>query len=476
MTQSNSNKIFKGGLWITASFVLVRASQLISQIILARLLSPHDFGIWAMVLLVTTLSSQFKDMAVAGVLVYRGLDDRKVVNAVYSLGINLSIGMCVLQALSGFALSKFFDVSTLLPLTACVSLVFLVGAGAGSHGAVMQRQMKFKELAICEAIAACARLGAGLICAGLGGGVWSFAVAEVAAAFVDSILKRILSGYRFEYKFISKTEANQEVYKYIRGLIGTNLAVYVNTNTDNLIIGKLLGANSLGYYNLAYQLAMLPVFALSQINRINFSVLTQQDEESRRRYVHQALELYALVSAPTFAVAFVAAPWLIPLLLGAKWIAAVRIFQIVLIFAYARGFMSILGTVLNAINKPGVNAAINWALVPLSVPSYWFGAQLGGTVGVAAAVACVMGVGATLWVWVATCYVAQWRMTTLLKPVLLPTLVVLFVIILITFTPLSTSPIFLQVGLLIVVYSLAMFNRISKANSQKLKKLLKINN
>jgi len=368
MTQSNSNKIFKGGLWITASFVLVRASQLISQIILARLLSPHDFGIWAMVLLVTTLSSQFKDVAVAGVLVYRGLDDRKVVNAVYSLGINLSIGMCVLQALSGFALSKFFDVSTLLPLTACVSLVFLVGAGAGSHGAVMQRQMKFKELAICETVTAFARLGGGLICAGLGGGVWSFAIAEIVAALVDSLSKHIFSGYHFEYQLIPEAHAIREVNKYIGALIGNNLAVYVNTNTDNLIIGKLLGAESLGYYNLAYQLAMLPTFALSQINRVNFSVLSQQDDASKKRYVYHALELYALFSAPLFAIAYIIAPWGIPFLLGTKWIAIVGLFQIILFFAYARGFMSILGTALFAINKPGVNAAINWPTVVNAAP------------------------------------------------------------------------------------------------------------
>jgi O-antigen/teichoic acid export membrane protein len=56
--------------------MLAKFSQLIAQIVLARLLSPKDFGVWAMVLIVTTLSALFRDASIAGVLVYRGLDDK----------------------------------------------------------------------------------------------------------------------------------------------------------------------------------------------------------------------------------------------------------------------------------------------------------------------------------------------------------------------------------------------------------------
>ena len=426
---------------MTVSFVLARFSQLIAQVVLARLLSPKDFGVWAMVLIVTTLSALFRDAAIAGVLVYRGLDDKKLVNAVYSLGINVSIGMFVLQALVGFPLSQFFGVPVLLPLTACVSLVFLIGAGAGAHGAVLSRQMKFRELAICDTAASFARYGGALICAALGGGVWSFAAGEIALALVDSVLKRRLSRYRFTYHFMPDRSAVNEVRGYISGLIGINLAVYANLNGDNFTIGRLLGTQALGYYNLAYQLAMLPVSALSQINRVNFSALSQQDSEGQRSYLCQALELYALISAPMYGVAFVAAPWAIPLVFGSKWVAAVSILQIVLVFAYARGFMSILGTALNALNRPGVNAAINWVLVPLSIPSYLLGAKLGGTTGVAIAVALVMGVVATAWFWLATCRAAGWKIGTLTEPIILPTVTISVTVAAVLAVPL---PLYLQ--------------------------------
>lgn len=457
MTQTTAAKIAGGSLWLTTSFVLAKFSQLIAQIVLARLLSPKEFGVWAMVLVVTTLSALFKDAAIAGVLVYRGLDDKRLVNAVYSIGINISVGMFVLQVLIGFPLSQFFGIPMVWPLTACVALVFLIGAGAGSHGAVLQRQMKFKQLAICDSTAGFARFGVASICAAFGGGVWSFAAGEIATILVDSVLKRSMSGYRFTYHFIPETSAIREVRGYISGLIGINLAVYANTNGDNLVIGKLLGAQSLGYYSVAYQLAMLPVFALSQINRVNFSVLSQQDSEGKQGYLCQALELYALLSAPIYGVAFVAAPWGIPMLYGSDWVEAVSIFQIVLVFAYARGFMAILGTALNALNYPGVNAAINWALVPLAIPSYWLGAWLGGMTGVAIAVALVLGIGATAWFWLATCRAAGWKIVTLSEPIILPTVTISVTLAAVLGIPLPVHlHAFLQPLAIILIYGIAV--------------------
>lgn len=454
MTNISTKKIASSSLWLTASFGFAKLSQLIAQVFLARLLSPEDFGIWGMVLIVTTLSALFKDAAIATVLVQRGLDDKKLVNAVYSLGVNISIAMFVIQALAGFPLAQFFGQTQVFPLTLSVSLIFIIGAGAGSHGAVLQREMRFRELAITDSCAGFARFAGAVICAFLGGGVWSFAIAEIAMSVVDALLKRYFSRYRFQYNFRPDSQAIQEVRNYISSLVGINLAVYANTNADNLIIGRLIGAKSLGYYNLAYQLAMLPTFALSQINRINLSVMSQRENEERKNYLCRMLEIYAVLYAAIYGVGFIVAPWIIPLVYGSDWTPAVKIFQIVIIFAYARGFMSILGTALNAINKPNINAAINWILVPLSIPAFFLGANFGGAIGVAIAVAVVMGVSASIWFWFAVSRVANWNIWELFKPVILPTLTITFSLLIAINLPLSASlENYIQPLFLILIYT-----------------------
>ncbi|MEB3181799.1 MAG: oligosaccharide flippase family protein [Nostocaceae cyanobacterium] len=449
MKHIGAKKIAGSSLWLTGSFMLAKVSQLIAQVFLARLLTPQDFGIWGMVLIVTTLSALFKDGAIATVLVQRGLDDKKLVDAVYSLGINISVVMFVLQALTGFPLALFFGEPLVFPLTATVALVFLIGAGAGSHGAVLQRQMKFRELAIADGIAGVARFASLILFATLGYGVWSFVIAEIAMTTMDALLKRYWSGYRFTYYLIPERSAIREVQAYITSLIGIHLAVYANTNSDNLIIGRLLGSESLGYYNLAYQLAMLPTYALSQINNLNFSVLSQKDNQGQKAYLCKILELYALLYAPLYGVAFVVAPGIIPLVYGHQWKPAVSLFQIILIFAYARGFMSILGTTLNAVNKPNINAAINWVLVPLSMATFFLGAKFAGVTGVAIAVAIFMGICATIWFWFATSRATNWNIVVLLKPVLLPTIAIAITLLGLQAFPL---PIYLQTIFVLVVY------------------------
>ena len=284
--------------------------------------------------------------------------------------------------------------------------------------------MKFGEVAIAEGLSGLARLGGAVIAAACGAGVWSFAIAELARTLVEAIFKRRFSQYSFQYTLRPNPEAVKDVRGYISSLISINLAVYVNTNGDNFIVGKLLGTTALGYYNMAYQLAMLPLYALSRINHVNFSVLSQKDPTEQQQYIRKILSLYTILAAPIYGLGYVVAPWLIPLCYGANWTPVVPLFQVVLLFAYSRGFMSILGTALNALNKPQINAAINWVLVPLCLPAFWFGAQWNGVMGVAISVAGLMGVVAALWFWMATARAAHWRLLPLLQPAVLPTVTI----------------------------------------------------
>jgi lipopolysaccharide exporter len=444
---SSAAQIRKSGLWMTSSFALIRGMQFLAQIVLARLLTREDFGVWSMVLIVTTLSTLFKDSALANVLVQRGLEDKKLVNAVYSLTINISIGMFLLQAAAGYPLSRYFAEPILFPLIACAALVFLIGAGAGSHGAILSRQMQFRKLAIAELGAGLARNTVTIVGAVLGYGVWAFVAGEIAMELVGSSLKRWYSGYRFTYHLQPDDTAVRAVRSYISSMLGINLAVYANTSSDNFIIGKVLGSNVLGGYNLAYQLAMLPNFALSQLNRVNFSVLSQRDRPGQQIYMVRLLKLYAFLAAPLYGVLFLAAPWGIPLVYGTKWMDAVPLFQIILIFAYARGFMAIMGTALNALNKPNLNAAINWVLVPLAIPTFILGARWAGAIGVAWGVALLLGVGATIWFWLATCRVGQWPLLSLLQAVWLPSVIVPILVAVIVSLQ---FPLYLQPPLLII--------------------------
>lgn len=416
------SKLIKSGLWLISGYGVTKGIRFVAQIALVRLLTPEQFGIWSMVLVVTHLMALFKDTTIAGVLIQRGLDDKKLVNTVYSLAINVSIALCLMQIGIGYGAAAFFQKPIVFPLTSCVAVSFLINAGAGCHDAVLQRQMRFREMTIAASCSNFVRFGGAVLLAALGYGVWSFAIAKIASSLVKTVLRARFSRYSFQYHLIPERSQILAVGGFISSLIGINLAVYVNTNGDDVLVGKLLGAQALGFYSLGYQLAMVPMFAVSELNRINFSVLSQKDFHGQRRYLSKLLEVCAVTSAPLYGVAFVVAPWLIPLVYGATWQPVVSLFQIILVFSYARVFMSILGTALNALNHPEINAGINWMLIPISLPAFYFSIKQGGIEGMALATALVMGIGASLWFWLATCRVAGWQVWDLVRPIVLPTI------------------------------------------------------
>lgn len=451
MAKIDPSKIIKSGLWLSSGFGVTKGIRFVAQIFLVRLLTPEQFGIWGMVLVVTQLTALFKDTAISGVLVQRGLKDKTLVNTVYSLGINVSIALFFLQVGLGYGAAIFFQEPLVFSLTCCVSFSLLISAGAGCHGAVLQRKMKFREVAIASACSNAVRFGGALLLAAFGYGVWAFAIAKLGSSLVKTVLRAQFSGYSFQYHPIPDRESFKQVSGFISSLVGINLAVYINTNGDNLLIGKILGTRALGFYSLAYQLAMLPMFAFAEMNRINFSVLSQKDAAGQRRYLGKMLQLCAITSAPFYGVAFVVAPWLIPLVYGSPWQPVVGLFQIILIFAYARGFMSILGTALNALNHPEINAAINWALIPISLPAFYFSIQLGGLQGIALTTALLMGLGASLWFWLATSRVAGWNPWHLVQPVALPTLATLLMAVFAMAIPLADGPVKYGVQPLVVV-------------------------
>ncbi|MDJ0593521.1 MAG: lipopolysaccharide biosynthesis protein [Pleurocapsa sp. MO_226.B13] len=433
------SKVVKDSLWATFTYGFNRFSKLISQIVLARLLAPEDFGVWGMLMLVMNLAQIFNESSIASVLIQRGLDDKKLVNTVYSLGLDVSISLFVFQSLAAFPLSNFFNEPILIPLTIATASIFLIRAGAGSHGAVLTQRMKFRELTICRTSSSFVGVFVSCFLAFAGFNIWALALGEIAAMSVESILLHRLSQYKFNYQLLLDINDIKEVIGYISSLIGINFAVYVNTNSDNLIVGKILGTSQLGYYNLAYQLSMVPTYTLSRINEVNFTVLSKKNRNEQQKYVQKILKAYAKIAAPIFSLGFVVAPWLIPLIYGSKWSSTVPLFQIVLLFAYTRGLMSILGTTLNAINYPHINALINWVLIPLSIPTFFIGSWLGGVVGVATAVSIMMGIGATIWFWLATCKVSKWKPYALAQPIILPTASCIFLLLSIHFFPISET-------------------------------------
>ena len=418
--------LLKGGFWITFSTFALRFFSLLSNLILARLLLPSEFGIIAIAYVFWSFFTLFTQDTAGSFIVYKGTGDQRYLNTTYtiSLLIGLVLGLAMV-AVSPLVASSFKEPNLVWILISfafnlLLSSIFYVQAGA------MTRQMQYRELATTSMVSSLTRLVCTTGAAFLGLSYWSFVIGDTASWIVGCIMTRYQSGIHFRLQI--DPEVKSEVVSYCLGATGSSFGFYVNANIDNFTIGKMLGSTSLGYYNLAYQLTMaLSTILNSVIGQLGMPVFAQlSDEQEQENALFKVVEQIAFLTTPLYALFFlVIDKQAIALLFGSKWTPISSVIPWLLIFAYFRVINTPLNTMLCAKGRPEVNAKVNLYIAPVAVLSFIIGVQKGGILGVSIAVALVLGIIWTvLWWWIG-CRALGWSMMKFLIPCFIPLLVAL---------------------------------------------------
>ncbi|WP_018988203.1 lipopolysaccharide biosynthesis protein [Aromatoleum toluclasticum] len=298
-------------------------------VVLARLLSPGDYGLLAMVTAIVGIGEVLRDFGLSSAAVQApSVSAAQRSNLFW---INSAIGL--LLALAVFAaapaIAAFYGQPALQPIAQALAPTFLLNGFATQFRAQLNRDMRFGRLAVAEVGGQAFGLAAGVTLALRGHGHWALVAQQLGQALATLLLLAVTSGWR---PGLPSRGADMGAFlRYGSNLMGTQLVVYASRNIDALLIGQRFGAELLGLYNRAYQLLMLP---LNQINvpatSIALPVLSRLNDDPARyaRFLlhGQSVMLHATVAI--FAFACAQAEPLIVLVLGPQWAAAVPIFQI----------------------------------------------------------------------------------------------------------------------------------------------------
>ena len=298
-------------------------------IVLARLLSPDDYGLMAMVIAVVGIGEVLRDFGLSSAAIQASsVTDAQRSNLFW---INSTIGMVLAAAVFAGApwIAAFYDQPLLVPIAQAVAVTFVLNGLATQFRAQLNRDMRFGRLAVVEISGQAVGLAAGVTLALQGFGYWALVAQQVGHALAMLVLLVVLAGW---WPGLPRRGAAMGSFlRYGWNLMLTQLIGYLSRNVDALIIGQRFGAEALGLYNRAYQVLMLP---LNQINApattIALPVLSRLNAEPGRYenfLLHGQLALLHFVVG-VFALACAQAEPLILLVLGAQWAAAVPIFQI----------------------------------------------------------------------------------------------------------------------------------------------------
>jgi len=394
VTKDLKEKVIRGGFAKVCAQAANFALRIGSLMVLARLLSPKDFGLVGMVLAITGVLNLFRDFGLSAASVQRATVTDEQISTLF--WINILVGVILGLLLAGMApvVVAFYHEPHLLWVTIVLASAFIFNAAGVQHSALLQRQMRFTALATIDVISLVVSTSVGISMAVAGFGYWALVAAGVSLPLVTTLGLWLTTGW-----IPGRPRTKVGLHSMLRfggTLTLLNVVVYIANNLEKVLLGRFWGADALGIYGRSYQLINIPTDNLnSAAGEVAFSALSRvRNDASRLR--NYFLKGYSLVLALTIPITIGVALFahdLIFVLLGPKWKDAAEIFRLlsptILVFA----LINPLAWLLHSLGMVGRSLKVALVLSPLVIGGYLMGLPYGPK-GVAFGYSAVL----TLWV------------------------------------------------------------------------------
>ncbi|MUL64002.1 lipopolysaccharide biosynthesis protein [Mycobacterium sp. CBMA 234] len=362
-------------LWNYAVFAISKSSTLLMTVVVARLLTPDEFGIFALALLLVNLFDYVKDLGVAEALIQ---SDRPW-SRIAPTGLTLSIGFGVLAgavlAATAGTTAKLLHHPDLVPLIHVLAIALVISAASVVPLSWLRRDLSFQRRLLPEFVGAVVKTTLTIYLAATGHGVWSLVYGQLAGVLITAVMYW-WAAPTFMWPSLQLQEA-KALLRFGIPVTGVTLLAYAIYNVDYLAIGTRLGTTELGLYTLAYRVPELVVLNLcSVISDVLFSSMSRlQDDRGAMSWQYQKAWgiVLALTTPAAVGLAVVAGP-LLRTMYGTQYDDAKNILVVLALYTGVYSASYHAGDVLKAAGRPGLLTAINAARLVLLVGPIWWAA------------------------------------------------------------------------------------------------------
>lgn len=320
MDDDLKNRAIRGAAWTGLSQSGVRFISFLVTAVLARFLTPDDFGLIGMVLVFSGFVSLFNEMGFRAALIQKQDVNEAHFSSVFWFNITISILLMLALILSAPLIADFFKKTELVELVRLLSLTFLIGSPIIVMRAQFSKELNFRSLSIMQLIAAASSGILGISLALLGYGVYALVGQILSSSIFFTILIWIYSDWRPRWLF--SWSAIRELMGFSIGIIGGNSLNYWVRNADKLLIGKFLGAANLGLYSMAYTIMSLPMGQITNVlAKVMFPALSViQTQRGRTRMIYlRSIAVIGLLAFPAMLGLMVVADDFVMAIFGEKW-------------------------------------------------------------------------------------------------------------------------------------------------------------
>ena len=380
------DRIAKSVFWMTWSRVALQGISLLSTIMVARLLSPTDYGLMALAGIWTGTIAVLAELGLGAAIVqFRDLDDREL-NTCFWLTMSLAgLGYAALYMASP-VLATWFDSPRLSAVLRVAGLALPLVALRVVPDGLLRRQIALDRVSRAEVAGALVTIPVVLGLAWRGAGVWALVAGSLTAPLIQTSFNFALVRWRPGLQIGG--EKVKGILHYSLAILGTRLCWAVYEQADSFVLGKVSGADVLGFYSMAKQLALLPVEKVSgMVNQLATPVMAelQSDREALRATFLKGVRLVAWTAFPLCIGMMMIARDLVETVLTEKWISAVPVIQVLCLYALIRSLAVLLPPVLMAHFRGRFLLIYSAVLLTVMPVAFWIGGVLWGAVGVAIA-------------------------------------------------------------------------------------------
>jgi len=349
-----------------------------STVVLARLLTPQDFGLIAMVTAVTSFAMMFKDMGLSMATVQRAEINHNQISTLFWINVVLSLCIMLVTAALAPAIAWFYGEPRLTWITLALAGAFIFGGFTIQHQALLRRQMRFGALALIQIVSMAAGIAVAIVSAWYGAGYWSLVLMQLVNVITSTIGVWLTCSWRPGLPV--RRSGVRPMLAFGGNLTGFNVVNYFARNLDNILIGWCWGAGPLGLYSKAYGLLMLPIMQIrGPIDAVATPALSrlQDDPERYRRYYYRAVNMIAFISMPLVALMAALSDQIIRIVLGQQWVGAANIFKVLAFAAILQPVVGTTGWVYVSLGQ--TKRMLQWGLiaVPLIITSFVVGLPWG---------------------------------------------------------------------------------------------------
>ncbi|MFN2543038.1 MAG: oligosaccharide flippase family protein [Actinomycetota bacterium] len=357
-----------GVAWEGLSYVLGKLLLLVSTVVLARILAPHEFGVVALAMVFILFVEQITDLGVAEALVYLPPDRRRT-DAALAITVGWSAVLVAVALLISPAVARFFGGGEVGAIFRVLSAGLVLRGLTEVPDALLRKDLRFRRKLVANVGQVVVQAGVSIALAAAGAGPWAIVYGYLAGTAVWSVVAWALVEYRPSARFwILDREVARPLLRYGLPVAGEVLLLALVFNVDYLIVGRRLGADPLAYYSLAFRVPQMVIinvlYVLGQVAFPVYTIARADRAQLREAYLGnvRVQSVYGVCAGVGLAMV---APMLVRVVFGVRWSPAIVPLEGLALYTAFRSVGLGAGEVLKGVGRP--MAAVALALLRAAV-------------------------------------------------------------------------------------------------------------